>query len=390
MDLVKLKTLATKKLRKGMPLLQKEDLLKDADFPQAWVTFSDERGNFVGQGYLGQQNKGIGWLVSLQEEQLNQAFFEGLFNKAKARRQAFFNNQETTAFRLFNGEGDGLGGLTIDWYDNYAVFSWYNEVILQKKAEIVAAFQAVYPEVLGASEKIRYKSQLPESQWLYGTQPNEPLIVKENAVNYAVYLNEGLMTGIFLDQKEVRNQLVEGLAVGQEVLNLFSYTGAFSVAAAMGGAASTTSVDLAKRSRQKTEEQFAVNQLSLENQKIIVMDVFEYYKYAKRKNLSYDLIILDPPSFARNKKKTFSVAKNYGELVTDALSILKENGRIIASTNAANLSLERFQGLVEAAFEAAGVNYQKEQVFRLPVDFQTLASFSEGNYLKVLFYKIKK
>jgi 23S rRNA (cytosine1962-C5)-methyltransferase len=110
--------------------------------------------------------------------------------------------------------------------------------------------------------------------------------VKENGVTYATYLNEGLMTGIFLDQKEVRGQLVDGLAAGKTVLNMFSYTGAFSVAAAVGGAAQTTSVDLAKRSLEKTREQFAVNGIDPDTQRIHVMDVFNYFNYASKKRLA--------------------------------------------------------------------------------------------------------
>lgn len=196
---------------------------------------------------------------------------------------------------------------------DYAVFSWYNETLYQKKAELLTAFRTVYPDIIGAYEKIRFSTKdLPESQFLYGEQAPEPLLVTENGVQFATYLNEGLMTGIFLDQKEVRGRLVDGFAVGKTVLNMFSYTGAFSVAAAMGGAVATTSVDLAKRSLPKTTEQFEVNHLNLAAQKIIVMDVFDYFKYASRKGLSYDMIILDPPSFARNKKKVFPLLKIMG------------------------------------------------------------------------------
>ncbi len=112
-------------------------------------------------------------------------------------------------------------------------------------------FRQIFAEIKGAYEKIRFTSELPESAWVYGKTAPEPLLVKENGVTYATYLNEGLMTGIFFDQKEVRGQLVDGLAAGKTVLNMFSYTGAFSVAAAVGGAAQTTSVDLAKRSIEK-------------------------------------------------------------------------------------------------------------------------------------------
>ena len=99
-------------------------------------------------------------------------------------------------------------------------------------------------------------------------------------------MNDGLMTGIFLDQHDVRGSLVDGLAMGKSLLNMFSYTAAFSVAAAMGGASETTSVDLAKRSKELSVAHFEANGISLENHHFIVMDVFEYFKYAKRKGLS--------------------------------------------------------------------------------------------------------
>lgn len=376
------------KIKMGYPLIREDDVSGKIPAEKDWIDFVDTKGQFLGRGYLGDQNKGVGWVLTTKKEPLNQGFFVRLFAEAKQKRYNLLLDELTTAFRIFNGEGDGLGGLTIDWYAGFAVFSWYNEAIYQHAELLLAAFQEVYPEVQGASEKIRFKSDLPESSWLFGQQPAEPLIVQENGVNYATYLDEGLMTGIFLDQKDVRNQLVQGLAAGKTVLNMFSYTGAFSVAAAMGGAAETTSVDLAKRSRSKTEEQFMVNGLPLNQQKIIVMDTFEYFKYAKRKGFTYDLIILDPPSFARNKKKVFTVAKNYGELIAESLPLLNPKGRIVASTNAENLSLKKFQEMVEEEFLAAGANFTREQVFRLPNDFQTKDSYPEGNYLKVLFYKI--
>ena len=292
---------------------------------------------------------------------------------------------------MFNGEGDGIGGLIIDYYDRFAVFSWYNETLYTYRQLIVAAFQQVYPEIQGAYEKIRFENnELPESSFIFGKEAPEPLVIKENGVRYATYLNEGLMTGIFLDQKEVRGTLIDGLALGKTVLNMFSYTGAFSVAAAMGGALETTSVDLAKRSLKKTQEQFEVNGLDVAAQKIIVMDVFEYFKYAKRKKMTYDLIVLDPPSFARNKKKVFRVAKNYGELVKDSLDILTNNGQLIASTNAANVSTEQFREMIEEEFISANVKFEQIGHYHLPQDFQTIDTFPEGDYLKVFIYQIRK
>lgn len=382
---------AEHKFKKGYPLIQKEDLQQvPAQLPTDWLTLIDSKGQRLAEGYLGEQNKGIGWLLSWHGP-INQSFFQQLFEISREKRTSFEKDSLTTAYRLFNGEGDGIGGLIIDRYADYAVFSWYNETLYQKKAELLTAFRTVYPDIIGAYEKIRFSTKdLPESQFLYGEQAPEPLLVTENGVQFATYLNEGLMTGIFLDQKEVRGRLVDGFAVGKTVLNMFSYTGAFSVAAAMGGAVATTSVDLAKRSLPKTTEQFEVNHLNLAAQKIIVMDVFDYFKYASRKGLSYEMIILDPPSFARNKKKVFSVAKNYGELVKDSIDILTDKGTLIASTNAANLSLAKYKKMVIIALQEKNVRYKITDTYQLPADFQVNPNFPEGNYLKVLFIEIEK
>ncbi|MHC5269105.1 class I SAM-dependent rRNA methyltransferase [Enterococcus sp. LJL98] len=386
---IEMTTLGSKKIKQGNPLIQAEDLVQVVTTKE-WVTFTNAQGAYLATGYLGQQNKGLGWVLTQQNEPIDQPFFEKKFQEAKEKRQTYYLDETTTAFRLFNGEGDGIGGLIVDLYLEHAIFSWYNETLYQKKSEIVGAFQQVFPEILGAYEKVRFAGDYPESQLLYGAEADEPTIVHENGIRFATYLNEGLMTGIFLDQKEVRGRLVNGYAAGKTLLNMFSYTGAFSVAAAMGGSSQTTSVDLAKRSVPKTKEQFEVNGIDPATQNIHVMDTFDYFKYAKRKGLTFDIVVLDPPSFARNKKKTFRVAKNYGELIEESVDLLANEGVIIASTNAANVSEHQFKQMIEKAFEKKAVSYQQVANYSLPADFATLAAFPEGDYLKVYFYEVRK
>lgn len=387
---IELTNYGIKRIRQGNPLIQEEDLRQPIKkIPLEWVTFVDNKNNYIAAGYLGKQNKGFGWVLDQTQRPIDQAFIMEKFQQAIEQRQAFFADETTTAFRLFNGEGDGFGGVTVDYYADYLVISWYNQTIYHFQKLIVDSLLNVFPTAKGVVEKIRFKSELKESRWLAGEKPQEPLIILENGVSYALYLDEGYMTGVFLDQKEVRGRLTEGLAAGQKVLNMFSYTGAFSVAAAYGGALETTSVDLAQRSLPKTQEQFEVNGLSLEQQRIIVMDTFDYFRYAARKNLTYDLIILDPPSFARNKKKTFSVAKDYGRLIEDSVEILSDEGMIIASTNAANLPIKKFKQSIEEALKKKEVSFQLAESYRLPADFPA-SNFEESNYLKVLFYTIKK
>ena len=387
MNRIRVSKRVEKKLTKGLVLLEASDL-ENVNLKDQEVEVHSQDGNFVGTAYLSQQNKGLGWFISKEKVTFNQAFFETLFRQAKEKRKAYYQDDLTTAFRLFNQEGDGFGGLTVDLYGDYAVFSWYNSYVYQIRQTISEAFRQVFPEVLGTYEKIRFKGLDYESAHVYGQEAPDFFTVLENGVLYQVFMNDGLMTGIFLDQHEVRGSLVDGLAMGKSLLNMFSYTAAFSVAAAMGGASQTTSVDLAKRSRELSQAHFQANGISTDDHRFVVMDVFEYFKYAKRKGLTYDVIVLDPPSFARNKKQTFSVAKDYHKLISQSLEILNPGGIIIASTNAANVSRQKFTEQIDKGF--AGRSYQILNKYGLPADFAYNKKDESSNYLKVISMKVSK
>ena len=387
MNRIRVSKRVEKKLAKGLVLLEASDL-ENVNLKDQEVEVQSQEGIFLGTAYLSQQNKGFGWFVSKDKVIFNQAFFETLFRQAKEKRKAYYQDDSTTAFRLFNQEGDGFGGLTVDLYGDYAVFSWYNSYVYQIRQTISEAFRQVFPEVLGTYEKIRFKGLNYESAHVYGQEAPDFFTVLENGVLYQVFMNDGLMTGIFLDQHEVRGSLVDGLAMGKSLLNMFSYTAAFSVAAAMGGASQTTSVDLAKRSRELSQAHFQANGISTDDHRFMVMDVFEYFKYAKRKGLTYDVIVLDPPSFARNKKQTFSVAKDYHKLISQSLEILNPGGIIIASTNAANVSRQKFTEQIDKGF--AGRSYQILNKYGLPADFAYNKKDESSNYLKVISMKVSK
>ena len=196
------------------------------------------------------------------------------------------------------------------------------------------------------------------------------------------------MVGVFLDQRDVRRTIRDKYARGKTVLNMFSYTGAFSVFAALGGAKKTTSVDLANRSYAKTIEQFSINGIDYESQDIIVEDVFKYFKYAARKELKFDLVILDPPSFAKSKKFTFSAAKDYTNLLKDTIAITEKNGMIVASTNCSAFNMDKFKGFIDTACKDMKRRYRIREEFSLPDDFKTIREYKEGDYLKVVFIEL--
>ena len=382
-----------KPYKDGYPLISKESILNWDKVSEegSVLNLVDEKGKFILKAYHGVQNKGYGWALSFDKnEKIDTAYFSKKISSAIEYRKEFFSDEETTAFRVFNGEGDGVGGLTIDYFDGFYLLTWYSLGIYEFKADILEALKSSVT-YKGIYQKKRFDSKGKylddENDFICGEEAGAPMLVKENGMNFAIYLDDGAMVGVFLDQKDVRKTLREKYSKGKTVLNTFSYTGAFSIAAALGGSAKTTSVDLAKRSLGKTQEHFNINDIDINKQEIIVEDVFNYFKYAVKKKLSYDIVVLDPPSFARSKKRTFSASKDYVNLLKEAIQITNKGGIIVASTNSANFSMMTFSDFISKAFRELKGKYEVKERYSLPKDFRVSSKFKEGDYLKVVFIK---
>ena len=268
----------TKKYINKYPLIL-EEALED---PEALrnegdiVTLVDKKKQFLGKGYYGVQNKGIGWVLSNRpKSSFDYKFFYDKLRNAFSKRLKLYHSRDTNAFRVFNGEGDGIGGVTIDYFNEYYLITWYSRGMYVFKDHIIKAIKSLV-SFDGIYEKKRFDNNgmvVDEDSFYIGKRAPEPLIVKENNVNFAIYLNDGAMVGVFLDQKDVRKSIKNLYSKGKTVLNTFSYTGAFSMAAAKGGSI-TTSVDLASRSLDKTRENFTINNI----------DYLYILKKQKRKN----------------------------------------------------------------------------------------------------------
>jgi len=393
---LKIKSKYIQEYQDKYPLIQKEIIenIDDLQEEGTIINLVTSNNKFIGKGYYGRQNKGYGWVLTYDKnESIDTKFFIKKIKESIEYRKSFYEEAEqniTTAFRVVNGEGDGLGGVTIDYFNGYYMITWYSLGIYTLKDMIIEALQNSV-EYKGIYEKKRFdtKGQYVEneSDFVSGKESPNPLIVRENNVNFAVYLDDGAMTGIFLDQKEVRKTIRDKYSNGKTMLNAFSYTGAFSIYSALGGSVKTTSVDLAKRSLPKTSEQFIVNDIDPKSQEIIVDDVFNYFKYAVKKQYKFDMVVLDPPSFARSKKITFSVSKDYVKLLKEAIQITNKNGVIVASTNSANFGMMKFRQFIEQAFKELNGRFKVLETYSLPKDFKVCNEFKEGDYLKVVFIK---
>jgi len=377
----------------GYPLITKESILDTSAIKEegSVLNLYDAKKKFLLKAYYGNQNKGFGWaLTTNKDELIDKEFFKRKLQSAIKYRKEFYDAKQTTAFRVFNGEGDGVGGLTIDFFDGYYLFTWYSLGIYEFRDDILNAFKESVT-YKGVYQKKRFDAKGKyldaKDDFLFGDKAPQPLVVQENGVNFAIYLDDGAMVGVFLDQREVRKTLRDNYTKGKTFLNTFSYTGAFSIFAALGGATKTTSVDLAKRSLAKTTEHFRINEIDLKMQDIIVEDVFNYFKYAVRKKLLFDVVVLDPPSFARSKKHTFSASKDYVKLLKEAIEITSKGGTIVASTNASNFGMMKFREFIKKAFRELNGRFEVLERYSLPKDFKVNPKFKEGDYLKVVFIK---
>ena len=380
------------KYKNGYPLILEEALENAKVLKEEGqiITLIDDKKAFLGKGYYGKQNKGCGWILSnSKNSNLDYKFFYDKIRNAFSKRIKLYHSRDTNCFRVFNGEGDGIGGLTIDYFNEYYLITWYSKGMYEFKDNILKAIKSLV-SFDGIYEKKRFEENgmvVDEDSYMCGKKAPQPLVVKENGVNFAIYLNDGAMVGVFLDQKEVRKSIRDKYSRGKSVLNTFSYTGAFSMAAAKGGAI-TTSVDLASRSLEKTTENFTINNIDPTKHEIIVEDVFLYFKRAKKEELKFDVVILDPPSFSTSKDNIFSAAKDYKYLMKEAIDITEDQGVIVASTNCATFNMAKFKKFIDDAFKECNKNYEILEEHSLPEDFAVTEKFPEGNYLKVVFVSI--
>jgi 23S rRNA (cytosine1962-C5)-methyltransferase len=264
----------------------------------------------------------------------------------------------SNVMRLVNEEGDGLPGVTIDSYAEHAVLS-----VASPAAEAVAdsiarclmehGVRGVYVKRRERRDVRRAEAlELAPAAPLAGAPVAEALTVAEGALEVRVDLADGLSTGLFVDQRDNRRRVLEA-AAGNQVLNLFAYTCSFSVAAAMGGAARVTSVDLSGRALERGKQNFRVNGLDPERHEFVQTDAVRFVKGAVKHGRRFDLIVLDPPSFATVGKATFRFERDIEAVMSDCLRLLSPAGSLLCVTNHKKTSQQALRRFVQAAGERA-------------------------------------
>ncbi len=305
------------------------------------------------------------------------------FEAAWALRRALVDFQRTNAYRLINAEGDGIPGLIVDVYAGVAVMQigtlgaerlrdFFIEQIREKIQPLAILERSLLPsraeEGLSDCEKVHF-----------GSVPAE-IEILENGVRCIVSFEHAQKTGFFLDQREMR-ALVETLARGRNVLNCFSFSGAFSVFAARGGARATMSVDVSKGAIELAQRNLALNHFTREQHRCVAADVFEFLR---TQGGGYDLIILDPPAFAKKKAHIAQAAKGYNDINRVAMEKISPGGIIVTCSCSHFVDEDLFRKIIFSAARDAGRKVRIVHKHRQAFDHPVSVFHPEGEYLKGL------
>lgn len=290
----------------------------------------------------------------------------------------------TTAYRWIYGEGDGIPGIVVDRYGDYAVIQSYAESLKVVIPMIVPALRACDHELRGILLREREEHEgegALHTRILWGEAPPEGLVVQEHGLYVQANLYHGQKTGLFLDQRENRHT-VETLAGGCSVLNCFAYTGAFSLYALRGGAAQVVSADIGRGLAEAAAANLALNQFDGSRHSFVTEDCFTLLERYSRMAQRFQVIILDPPSFARQKSSMHAALRAYTRLNALAMGCIEPGGLLISASCTSQVSPEQFRGMLADAASQRELRLQIIHEAGQPVDHPVPVGFPEGRYLK--------
>lgn len=346
-----------------------------------------KQGEFIARGHWQIGSIAVR-VLSFEQEDIDQAWWNRRISEAKGVREALglVDNASTTCYRLVHGEGDLLPGLVIDVYERTAVVQCHSVGMYRSRAAIAEALREAYGDRLEAiydksSQTLPFKADLGAIDgYLWGRNEQKDNIVLENGLKFKVNWEEGQKTGFFIDQR-VNRDLVRQYSKGRKVLNTFCYTGGFSVAALAGGATKVVSIDLSERAVNLADENVKLNFGEDAPHEAIACNAVEYLKDI---DSDYDLIILDPPAFAKHHKVLGNALQGYKKINARALEKIRPGGILFTFSCSQAVSRDLFRTTI---FTAAAIAKRKVRIIgqlTQPADHPINIYHPEGEYLKGL------
>jgi 23S rRNA (cytosine1962-C5)-methyltransferase len=351
----------------------------------SWVSVVDHKSNRLGFGHF--QNGSISVrLLTFQKDAPTSGFWNERLNKAKELRlNSGLPSESTNAYRLIHAEGDGLPGLIIDIYDGVAILQAHSIGMHLDRFDIAEAISSMLGDQCSA---IYYRSQATSAGKNREEFPNEylkgmgvvPHIISEHGNKYYVDWEEGQKTGFFLDQRENR-KLLGNFSLQKKVLNTFCYTGGFSIGALQGGAEFVHSVDASEKAIELTKKNLELNGFNSAMNKCFAIDTFEFLKEKKD---HYDVIVLDPPAFAKHRDARHQAVKGYQRLNMEAMKAVCSGGIIFTFSCSQVVDRQLFYDTIVSSAIQAGRNIKVLHHLSQPADHPVSIFHPEGEYLKGL------
>ena len=383
-------------LRAGHPWVFRRAVARaPGGLPAGAIVDVVEQGRFVARGYYDPHSAiAVRILTREPAEAIDGPFWQRRVARAAALRRELVAG--TTGYRIVHGESDFVPGVVVDRYDRFAVLKLYSAGLTPHRGAIVEAVRAAAGDLLGVFGRDEIprdeedEEAVPAGRVLWGAEPPERIEIDEHGMRLCVDVRRGQKTGLFLDQRENRRRVRELARARPEALNCFAYTGGFSVAAALGGARHVVSVDVDRDAIALARDNFRLNGLDPADHAFAAEDAFELLARYKREGRRFDLVICDPPAFAKSQKAVEGAIAGYASLNRAALAVLAPGGLLVTASCSARVSAEQFFDAVKEAAFKARVELQLVGEWRQPPDHPVSPQFREGRYLKCLVYRRAK
>lgn len=385
---------AERRVRFGHPWLYQEAIQRQSQEgpPGALAALYDRRNRFLAIGLYDPLSPiRVRILQRHRRAPIDESWLAQRVCQAVARRAPLLEQRDTTGARLVHGENDHLPGAVVDQYDTTLVLKLYTAAWLAHVPMWAAALVRARPMnrlVLRLSRAVQDHaaalSAPADGTVLVGRRPTAPIIFSEHGLRFEVDPIAGQKTGFFLDQRENRRRVGQ-LAAGRTVLDAFAYTGGFSVHAAHGGARDILSIDASRPALEASQRNMARNRLAGRPVKhqVRVGDAFEVLEQLRVQRRLFDLVVLDPPSFAQRAEETARALSAYRRLTRAGLAVLRAGGVLAISSCSSRVSAEEFFALVHRSARQAGRRLSELERTGHPLDHPV--GFPEGAYLKALF-----
>ncbi len=363
-------------LKSGHPWIYRNHLPQHTARHGEWLRLEAGRASSIG---LYDSESQIAVRLFSEDTVPNRAFILGRVKQALALRELI--SDDTDAYRLIYGESDFLPGIVADKYGRFVIIKTYSSSV-----------EVILPEVVWAlSKELKLRGIAKRTERglesLWGDLPPPEVTVKENGLSFIANLHEGQKTGLFLDQRQNR-QSVRTLAKNKTVLNLFSYNGGFSVYALAGGATHVTGIDIAGAANRDAERNVKLNGFAETSHEALTGDVFEMLESYNKTRKMFDMVILDPPSLAKDKKNRYGAIRAYKKLNVQAMKCVNPGGLLVSSSCTSQVSPADFKDMLKEAAQEAKVSAQMIHEAGHALDHPVPVVFPEGLYLKFVVLRI--